>query len=249
MAKQEGIIKITGKIGDFSFYKTADGYKARQKGGVEGSKIKNDPAFSRTRENMEEFGTSASSGKLLRDAVRTLIKTASDSKATSRLTKVMAAIKNLDTSSARGKRTVGVGIADPSAKAVLKGFNFNMAAIMSSMFFVPYALNTATGEISISSFVPANDLAAPLGATHMSLKGAWAKVDFAGNTSDVKYSNTVNLPLNTTASAALLTPSASPTGSGTDIYFLHIAFFQEVNSVQYPLNNGAFNAMSIIEVL
>jgi hypothetical protein len=35
MAKQTGIIKLKGKIGDLSFYKMRDGHLAREKGGVE----------------------------------------------------------------------------------------------------------------------------------------------------------------------------------------------------------------------
>ncbi|WP_262708103.1 hypothetical protein [Brumimicrobium glaciale] len=35
MARQKGIIKLTGKIGDLSFYKSKDGYLAREKGGVD----------------------------------------------------------------------------------------------------------------------------------------------------------------------------------------------------------------------
>ena len=62
MAKQKGIIKLTGKIGDLSFYKSKDGYLAREKGGVDGERIKNDPAFARTRENGSEFGLAATAG-------------------------------------------------------------------------------------------------------------------------------------------------------------------------------------------
>ena len=35
MAKQTGIIKLKGTIGDISFYKSADGHLARSKGGVD----------------------------------------------------------------------------------------------------------------------------------------------------------------------------------------------------------------------
>ena len=51
MARQVGIIKLEGGIGDISFYKTKDGHLARTKGGVDGKRIANDPAFQRTREN------------------------------------------------------------------------------------------------------------------------------------------------------------------------------------------------------
>ena len=56
MAKQKGIIKLDGTIGGITFYKSQDGYLAREKGGVPAEKIANDPAFQRTRENGEEFG-------------------------------------------------------------------------------------------------------------------------------------------------------------------------------------------------
>jgi len=46
-----------------------------------------------------------------------------------------------------------------------------------------------------------------------------------------------------------LTPAAVPVGTGQAFYFLKVAFFQEINGTQYPLNNGAFNALQLIEVL
>ena len=70
MAKQTGIIKLKGTIGGISFYKTSDGHLAREKGGVDKSRIQNDPAFQRTRENGEEFGRAGKGGKVLRNAIR-----------------------------------------------------------------------------------------------------------------------------------------------------------------------------------
>ena len=66
MAKQTGIIKLKGTIGGISFYKTSDGDLAREKGGVDKSRIANDPAFQRTRENGAEFGAAGKGGKLVR---------------------------------------------------------------------------------------------------------------------------------------------------------------------------------------
>ena len=55
MARQKGIIKLKGTIGDITFYKTQDGHLAREKGGIDASRIASDPAFQRTRENGSEF--------------------------------------------------------------------------------------------------------------------------------------------------------------------------------------------------
>lgn len=248
MARQKGIIKLTGKVGDLSFYKSKDGFLAREKGGVEGERIKNDPAFVRTRENGLEFGSSATSGKLLRDSIRTMMQNASDGRVTARLTKVMTQIKNMDATSARGGRTVGGGIGTATAKALLKGFNFNNRAVIGSVLFKSYTVTTATGVIEMVGFVPINDLNVPSGATHVTFRGAWAKVDFAGGVSSVEESNSQNLAIDGTATTVTLTPGAAPVGTGTDVYLLMLEFFQEVNGVQYTLKNGAFNVLSIVEI-
>ena len=248
MARQKGIIKIKGKLGDLSFYKTQDGHLVREKGGVDASRIASDPAFIRTRENGAEFGSSASSGKLVRSTLRPLMMTASDGRVTARLTKRMTEIKNLDATSLRGERNVGVAIALPTAKALLKGFNFNNRAVLGSILFKPFQVATATGVITISNLVPINDIAIPQGATHISIKGAWAKVGFTDNTSEIEYTNVENLPIDATSNNITLTPTAVPSGTGTSLYLLQVEFFQEVNGQQYSLKNGAYNALSVVEV-
>lgn len=248
MARQTGLIKLKGTLDNVNFYKTKDGNLARMKTSVDAKRIANDPAFERTRENGAEFGSSASSGKLLRDSIRTMMQNASDSRVVARLTKVMTQIKNLDPTSARGQRNVGVGIADPAAKAKLKGFNFNIDAILGSILYNPYLVNAGTGVINIDGLVPINDVSAPQGATHITLRGAWAKIDFATGEFDVQESNAVNLPIDPTSTNVILTPAAAASGTGTDLFLLMIEFFQEVNGNQYTLKNGAYNELSVVEV-
>lgn len=249
MARQKGIIKLKGKVGDLSFYQSRDGNLVREKGGVDGTRIANDPAFARTRENGAEFGSSATSGKLVRDAVRTLMMSASDGRVTARLTKLMTSIKNLDATSARGERTVGTAMALPAAKARLKGFNFNNRAVLGSVLYKSYQVDTGTGEINITDLVPLNDVAFPRGATHMTLRGGWAKIDFVTNEQTIEFTDAVNLPIDATPSNVNLVPAAEPAGAGVGVFLLMIEFFQEVNAIQYSLKNGAFNALCIVEVV
>jgi len=109
MAKQTGIIKLKGTIGGISFYKTADGHLAREKGGVDGQRIANDPAFQRTRENGSEFGRAGKGGKIIRNAIRLLLQNAKDKRVVSRLTKALVAIIKTDTTNERGLRTLQDG--------------------------------------------------------------------------------------------------------------------------------------------
>lgn len=247
MAKLKGILKIEGTLDELTFYKTQDGHLVKTKGGVSADRIANDPNFQRTRENGSEFGSSATAGKVLRNAVRNLMMNASDNRVTSRLTQVMTVIKNYDTTSARGERTVAIGIADPAALALLKDFDFNDKAILSGVLFAPFIVTPATGEIAIPAFVPLNDIAYPGGATHVNLKAAYANVDFTNEISAIEYSPVTNLPIDGTNTPVSLVPAAVPAGAGTKFYLLLLEFFQEVNGIQYPLKNGAYNVLNIVE--
>ena len=249
MAKLKGILTIEGTLQDMTFYKTQDGHLVKTKSGVSAKRLATDPAFARTRENWAEFGNAASGGKVLRDAVRNMIAAAADNRVTSRLTQVMARIKNLDTTSARGERTVAIGISTPEGKVLLKNFNFNNKAILGAVLYKPYSIDTATGVISITDLVPINEIAAPAGSTHFSMKSAFAIVDFVAGIGDVSYSNVENLPIDGTTTSITLTPDVVPTGTGIKLFLLQIEFFQEINAIQYSLKNGAFNALSIVEVV
>ncbi len=249
MARQNGLIKIKGTLDNVSFYKTKDGDLARMKTSVDGKRIANDPAFVRTRENGAEFGSSAKAGKLTRDNLRPISMNATDGRVVARMTKIMTDIKNLDTTSVRGQRNVGVAMATAQAKALLKGFEFNNAAMLSSMLFKPWAVNTSTGVISITGLVPTLDIIFPEGATHVSFSGAYANINYATGVADVKLTNVQNLPISGTSSVITLTPTAVPTGTGAKLFLLKIEFFQLVNAVQYSLKNGAYNALKIIDVI
>ena len=121
MARQKGIIKLKGTIGDSTFYKTKDGHLAREKGGVDASRIASDPAFQRTRENGFEFGRTGKTGKTLRTALRTLLINSTDGRMVSRLTQAMIKVIQADVTNDRGLRNVIDGEAE-----LLAGFDFNI---------------------------------------------------------------------------------------------------------------------------
>ncbi len=247
MARLKGILKIEGTLDELTFYKTQDGHLVKTKGGVSADRIANDPNFQRTRENGSEFGNAATAGKVLRSSVRNLMMNAADNRVTSRLTQIMTVIKNYDTVSPRGERTVAIGIADPAALALLKDFDFNDHAALGSVLYAPYTVNGGTGAINFPSFIPINDLSFPLGATHISLKSAFADVDFSTQISAIEYSPITNLPIDGTNTPVTLTPAGVPAGGGTKFYLMLIEFFQEVNGIQYSLKNGSYNVLNIVD--
>lgn len=248
MARQSGLIKLKGTLDNVNFYKTKDGNLARMKTSVDAKRIANDPAFARTRENGKEFGNSAKAGKLVRDTLRPLMMVAADGRVTARMTKVMTAIKTFDGTSSRGNRKVVVGIADPAAKALINGFNFNIKSNLGSVLHKPFTVTPATGEVVIQELIPLNDLSFPTGATHFSIRSAWAGLDFGLGAGDLQVSPVQNFPIDGTQLNLSLTPASSPDVAGFNMHLLLIEFFQLVNGVQYSLKNGAYNTLAVVEV-
>jgi hypothetical protein len=248
MARQKGLIKIHGTLDDLTFYKTQDGHLVKTKTSLDGTRIKTDPAFIRTVENNSEFAAAAKAGKLLRKAVRAFILGSADHRITSRLTALMMKIKQMDATSIRGARTVGTAIALPSAMTLLQGFNFNKRSLLGEVLFKPYTINAATGEIDINAFLAANDIQIPAGATHLSFTGCWAKVDFVNDVYNVQTSPSTNVAKGSPSANITLIPTAVATGTGTNLYLLKVEFFQMVNTIQYALKNGAYNAVAIVQV-
>lgn len=249
MAKLKSFIKIEGTLDDLTFYKGRAGYLVKTKGGVSANRIKNDPSFARTRENGTEFGHAATSGKQLRRAILDLLTDAKDDLVTPRLTQTMARVQKTDTTSPRGERKVAIGLSTPEGKAELNGFNFNLNAILSSVLLCDYSLDTATGEVIITDFVPAQNLKSPEGATHVSLEVGFLNLDFSTDIKNMQLSPVFNTLIDSTVTTVVLTPAAVPTGTGNQLYFLKVAFFQQVNGIQYALNNGAFNSLKLVDVI
>jgi hypothetical protein len=248
MAQQKGILKIEGTMSNMTFYKKDGQYLVKEKSSISADKIANDPNFERTRENNAEFGAAGSAGKFLRDALRSLMLDASDTYVASRVTQLMMAELKLDTASIRGSRQPSAGLATNGGKALLNGFNFNANSLLSGVLFKAFSVDTATGVITINNLVPQKDIAYPQGATHLSLTGAMADINFTDGTSDLQITNVQNLLIDLNSSAVVLTPVAVPAGMGIKVYLLKVEFFQLLNGVQYPLKNGSYNSLAIVNV-
>lgn len=249
MARQKSIIKLDGTIGDITFYKSKDGYLAREKGGVPADRIKNDPAFQRTRENGSEFGRAGKSGKVLRNSIRALLQNSSDSRMVSRLTQQMVKVIQMDETNPRGQRNVIDGEAE-----LIQGFDFNINGKLGNTLYVPITstLDRVTGaaSVDIAAFTPSVDIAAPGGTTHFKLVSAGMEIDFENETFNTKSSETAILPWDNLQSAAVNLANALTANSTKPLFLvLGVEFYQEVNGEKYPLKNGAYNALQVIKVV
>ena len=249
MARQKGIIKLKGTIGDITFYKTSqDGHLAREKGGIEKSRIMSDPAFQRTRENGAEFGRAGKAGKMLRTSLRALLLNSADGRMVGRLTQRMVKVIQADAVNERGLRNIIDGEAE-----LLAGFEFNIRGKLGTTLYAPYvgAIDRATGEITVdlAPFIPLNMLAAPSGTTHYKIISGGAEVDFEAETFVVQTNETAILPWDAVATVAVSHTNQVTAASTKPLFLaLGIEFYQEVNGSMYALKNGAFNPLALVQV-
>ena len=239
---------MQGTIGGITFYKSKEGYLAREKGGISGDRIANDPNFQRTRENGAEFGRAGNAGKLLRTSFRALVATASDSRMVGRLTRDFVKVIQADATSIRGERNVIDGEAE-----MLKGFEFNVNGKLGSSFYAPLVttIDRPTGDltVAIAPFIPMNMIAAPAGATHFNLVAGGSAVDFEGEVYVAATTENGVQPIDSNATAAInLTVNVGAASTVPLFLVLGIQFYQEINGQLYILRNGAFNALALVDV-
>lgn len=211
-------------------------------------RIATEPEFERTRENMAEFERAGRSGKLLTDALRAVVNSASDPLQAARLTKAMSKVVKSDKVNDRGQRKVSEGNLQ-----LLRGFDFNVDAKLTTVFFAPYTatVDRATGtlKVDIPVFVPKTLVKAPGNTTHFSIVCGAAEIDFDGGTQKGANVSTAELQYGMEPTEAIsLSNVLTPNSTGALFLVLGVKFSQFVNNKHYPLNAGAYNAVAIIQV-
>ncbi len=265
MARNNSFIKLEGTLDGLTFYEKDGVNYVKTKSSISKSRIENDPAFRRTRENMREFGASAKVGKALRTAFGSVVKLMGDTYVSARITRIMKRI-NSNGAGIRGERDFDI-LANSD---LLKGFEFNETDPLSTQFFAPYGSPTLDANRDIITWaIPDFDIDSfitkPEGATHCRLVLA------AGMLSNYEYEAVLNsyepvdedenalggtdysadIPLVGMVGAETrltvdLGIGAPVVGTTAVIASIGIVFYQEINGQLYELASG--NAMRIATV-
>lgn len=154
----------------------------------------------------------------------------------------------MDSTNARGKRTIQDG-----DLSLLKGFEFNTNGKLGATLYAAYSstYDRAAGDVTvdITAFAPTIRVAAPSGTTHFKVATGAAELDFANEISAFESDETAVLPYNSAMGAAInLATTVTAASTKPVVIILGIEFYQEVNGTMYPLKNGSYNALSVIEI-
>lgn len=248
MPKQRGALQLEGSMGDFTYYKSKHGYLIKQKTVIPGERQAVDPAYQRTRENNQEFGIASKASKLVRDTCRELPMSMTNDRLRARLMKAVIGIIRRDTVNPSGRRRV----LDEHA-VLLEGFEFNPDATIRTILQAPFdtEADRHTGQVSIKvpSFNTRTMLVKPKGATHFRLVMVAAMLDFPNNQHHTVITSSGYLSCRGETAPQQLTVSLPADHLYPIIVVLSVEFYQETNSVQYMLGDGAYHALGIVKVL
>jgi hypothetical protein len=161
----------------------------------------------------------------------------------------MLQIIKTDAVNVRGERTVDNGDLE-----LLEGFDFNNEGRLNATLFAPYTsdVDQALGElgISIPAFVPSDTIAFPVGATHFKFLAGAAEIDFENEEFNFVKAVSADIALGpqlaTTVDLDLTLTANSPSNL---FLVLGLDFMQEVNGAMYPLRNGNYNPLTIVEIV
>ena len=233
MAKQESIVPLRGTIGEITFYQTKDGFLAKKRNGPD--------------KTATEFAKACAAGTLLRTAFKPLVKKASDRLAVGRLSRILMAVLQSDTTHDKGRREVTSG-----DLSLLEGFNFNGDAMLHANFFAPIQSTVDRTKglaiLEIGSFSPFKMVKKVPDATHFRISTGAASIDFTdGRYFAAKDESEISLIENPADGIRLTVPI--PVVCKDPVFIvMGIEYFQEINGIIYPLKDSRSQAFSIVAV-
>jgi hypothetical protein len=121
MARQTGIIRLSGSLDGITFFENKNGHYARRKSSLNKKRFQNDPQFERTRENSSEFGMASRGYSLLRRAFLPHTRIYSGENYRQQFMALMMRLRELDFANPRGKRSAAEGLRHPDAASLFEG--------------------------------------------------------------------------------------------------------------------------------
>jgi hypothetical protein len=233
MARQESLLKFSGKLGNVIGYRNKKDYLLRSASAT----VRQTSA---TKKAARDFGTASKAGRLIRHALSEYMQYCYDSSLTNRLNKTLGEIVRADEAHKAGQRV-------PVAANMqsLRGFRFNShTGIQQLLAGIPVIESNDNGDIGIS--FPGTVLNNNKG-THIIIKAIALSVNFSQQTTRQLASESIMIRCGEKQILPALT--LNPDRKDLTLIMLDIQSFFEVNGQLHPCQNKKGSALDIIAVL
>lgn len=233
MAKQKGVVFFEGTLGGINFYYRKGVPTARRAGGGFTAKaIKTSPKMARVRESNTEFALCSGINKHFKLALKPYITGYKDGTLHYRLMRLFLSLKDLDASSKRGQRKVGLGYATAYGPKMLSDFVVTPAR--AQLFACAYGFDWDALQFDVSNFSIAS-ANYPKGADVMEVVVGVLRFDFATCNYSSVMADAFLVDKDFDASSFSIAVDGLPEGAGDLVAVVRVAFYQQVNEGLYLL--------------
>ncbi len=245
MAKQIGIIKVKGTIGELNFYDSKFGPLVRKAGGGFNSKaIKTKPSMIRVRENSSEFGRVSKVKQMFRIALHPFLNTCKDTTRHGRMIRVLQEIKTLDAISERGKRDVAIGLTTPMGMKLWKDFDLTERSPFDLMPCT-YQVEGETYALTLSG-LGLSSVVFPKGATLLEVSYGVLEIDFTTLTFLLHNSTSVFFAKDSSTTEVTLPLLSSNFAGGMLFPVLGVRFYQVVGGTNYLFKEAIWQGVKFL---
>lgn len=248
MAKQIGVVRLKGTIGDINFYSTPKGGDLARNvgGGFNSSDNKKKDTMVRVRENAREFGECSKVKKTFRIALAPFLCVRKDGSLHGRMMTLFTRLKAMDRVSLRGNRTVGNGLETPLGIHLIRNFVFTPACSVMDRMGASISYDFGIRSCRVTNFDVKN-VSFPSGATHMALSLGLLHFDFTTLTFKLMMSTPLYIDRAYAATSFEL-DVADPSVAGLRIAVLGLRYYQEVEGTYYLFKSANAVGLEILGV-
>ncbi len=243
MARQKGIIKVKGTLGGVNFYeRLGEDFARVSGGGFTSDSSKKHPIIA---DWNSEMGAASTTNAHFRRVFRNFVAGYYDGTWPARMQSLFMKIKNLDTVSVRGKRTVAKGMLHPYAKRLLKDFNFTpkRSLLLNGQLVFDwdtYTLTVSKFDIKDAGIPNSADF---MGLQIMSVRFNFESLDWVSETSAL-----LELYPDFGDAGFTMQTTPLPDGDGVRFVFLRVAYYQQVSGINYLLPGDGQFGLGIVGV-
>ena len=263
MAILTGAIKYRGSFKSIRNYMNLHDPKtyAGEKGGANRDLIMNNPAFARTRENMNEFGGVGLVVKAIRQGLLNLLPEQTDKLFTSRLMRLVKEINVRDHQGEHGKRAILISGERPLLSTIVLNKLQSIADKVVKQFLFEHPIERDEATLTLTAF-GMKDILVPKGATHYRVQNHLSLVsDYVYSEANRRYEplSMLNMtssyvyseytPVNTALTDELVAAFPLGTAPGDDdsvIQCVGVEFFLRSGPTGYkPLKGGSMRVLDV----
>ncbi len=237
MAKQKGIIPLSGTLEGINFYFRNGVAVARKAGGGFTSKaVKNSPKMVRVRENSSEFGNCSKTKKVIRESLQSVYKDYKDVFLHGRMMQLLQQVKNQDTFSVRGQRNVAKGLTTVAGQQLLYSFRFTEGFRLADYSDFGIAVDPTNFALMLNRF-DTQRITSPQHATHFRLTYLVCSYDFSVFSYRQFEASQLFSVQDVVTSPLFFIPDVPTEGLTNVICYFVVQFYQEVGGVSYVLKD------------